>query len=69
MKYDVKSGKYVVQKFVKDHSCPMTDKEHVLFLRSHRNIADRDVAQAKSLHGIGVRITQIMKLFMLQSGG
>lgn len=33
----------------------MTDEEHVPFLRLHRNITDGDVAQAKILHGIGVR--------------
>ncbi|KAI5668436.1 hypothetical protein M9H77_18289 [Catharanthus roseus] len=50
-----------------EYNHPFTLQEHVPFLRSHRRVKG-DIAQARTMHGIGIKITQITKLFVLQSG-
>ena len=69
IKYDPSSGKYLVREFVKEHSHPLASQGHVQFLRAHRKVTEADVAQARTMQGVGIKTSQIMKLFVLQSGG
>lgn len=54
---------------MKEHNHTIALAEHVLFLRSHRNISDEDISAAQMMESTGIKTSQIMKLFVKQSGG
>ncbi|KAI5675483.1 hypothetical protein M9H77_06433 [Catharanthus roseus] len=69
VRYDCITKKYIVAKFVRENNRVMTTHEHVLFLRSDRNVTEGDLEQTRTLQGVGEGTSQIMKLFVLQEGG
>ena len=69
VKYDRKTGKWVVKDFVNDHNHPLVKPCGVPFLRSHRGVKSPDRAQATSLRNVGIRTSQIRDFMLQQSGG
>lgn len=49
IKYDVKSKKYVVTEFVKEHNHLFPAQIHVPFLRLHRKILDVDATKVRTM--------------------
>ncbi|KAI5652847.1 hypothetical protein M9H77_30034 [Catharanthus roseus] len=67
-KYDCKSKKFVVTEFVREQNYLLSSHEHVPFLRSHKKVSKGDLVQARTLQGVSVGTSQIMKVFVLQEG-
>lgn len=69
VRYDCKIKKYIVAEFVREHNHTMIIREHITFLRSHRNVIEGDLAQVRTFQSIGEGTSQIMKSFVFQEGG
>lgn len=54
---------------MKEHNYPLSFSEEAQFLQSLKNMRNADTAHVGTMQGIGIRTSQIMKLFVLQSGG
>ncbi|CAL5359008.1 unnamed protein product [Camellia sinensis] len=68
IRYNLDVGKYIVTHFNMEHNHPLATSPCVPFLRSHRFVKIPDKAQVKTLHGVGVKTSQIMDLLVQQSG-
>lgn len=67
--YDPKPQKYIIRKFVREYNHSLSSQDKVQFLRSHINISEGEIMQARTMQGLGMKMSQIMKMFILQSGG
>ena len=52
-----------------DHNHQLANQEFVQFLRSHRSVNTADLEHAILMHGVGIRIPQIVDLQAYQVGG
>ncbi|XP_027177588.1 protein FAR1-RELATED SEQUENCE 5-like [Coffea eugenioides] len=52
-----------------DHNYQLANQEFVQFLRSHRSVNPADLEHAILMHGVGIRIPQIVDLQAYQAGG
>ena len=67
--YDKLKWKYVVIKFIIEHTHPLVEMYETQFLRSHRVVNDVDLAHAKALRQVGVKVCQFMNYKSDQVGG
>ncbi|ESR36841.1 hypothetical protein CICLE_v10029941mg, partial [Citrus x clementina] len=58
--YDKLKGKYVVTKLVVKHTHPLVELHETQFLRSQRVVNDVDLAHAKALRQVRVKVCQFM---------
>ncbi|XP_071923050.1 protein FAR1-RELATED SEQUENCE 5-like [Coffea arabica] len=69
VRLSVEEDKYVVSNIVMRHNHKLASPTSTKFLKSHRHISEADYAQAHVLRRVGMKTSQIMKLFVLQCGG
>ncbi|XP_024039414.1 protein FAR1-RELATED SEQUENCE 5-like [Citrus clementina] len=67
--YDKFKGKYVVTKFVFEHTHRLVEPHETQFLRLHRLVNEADLAHAKALRQVGVKVCQLMNYKSDQAGG
>ncbi|XP_052296958.1 protein FAR1-RELATED SEQUENCE 5-like [Citrus sinensis] len=67
--YDKLKGKYVVTKFVFEHTYLLVELHETQFLRSHRLVNEADLAHAKALRQVGVKVCQFMNYKSDHAGG
>ena len=67
--YNNSVGKYVVSKFIDEHTHLLATPYETQFLRSHRNVNDSDFTHAKALQHVGVKVCQFMDYKSDQVGG
>ena len=58
--YDKLKGKYVLTKFVVEHTHPLIELHETQFLHSHKVVNDVDLAHAKALRQVRVKVCQFM---------
>ena len=58
--YDKLKGKYVLTKFVVEHTHPLIELHETQFLHSHKVVNDVDLAHAKALRQVGEKVCQFM---------
>ncbi|XP_027171783.1 protein FAR1-RELATED SEQUENCE 5-like [Coffea eugenioides] len=61
--------KFTIKRFNMDHNHQLANPEFVQFLRSHRSVNPADLEHAILMHGVGIRIPQIVDLQAYQAGG
>ncbi|XP_062118349.1 protein FAR1-RELATED SEQUENCE 5-like [Humulus lupulus] len=61
--------KWIVNKFVHNHSHPLLSQNHIAFLRSHRKVPDGTLEQARCMRKSGIQTCKIMSFMALQHGG
>ena len=69
IRFERKSGEWVVGEFKREHNHDLVPQFETQFLRSHRTIKDSDKAQIIAMHGVGVKANQIMDHMIQQAGG
>ena len=67
--YDKLKGKYVVTKFIFEHTHRLVEPHETQFLHSHRHVNEVDLAHAKALRQVGVKVCQFMNYKSDQAGG
>ena len=67
--YNKLKGKYVVTKFIFQHTHRLVEPHETQFLRSHRLVNDADLAHAKALRQVEVKVCQFMNYKSDQAGG
>lgn len=65
--YDQKRKLYVVMEFVKEHNNQIVTQIEMRFLRSSTNVPDADIEHARAMHGLRIRTSQEIKMFVLQA--
>ncbi len=61
-------GKYVVTKFIVEHTHRLVEPHETQFFRSHRLVYDGDLAHTKALKQVGVNVCQFMNYKSNQAG-
>ena len=69
LKFDGKTGLWVVESFRDTHNHVLARQDEVPFLWSHRKINDSQRAEILSLGNMGLRKHEIMRSFITKSGG
>ena len=67
--YDKLKGKYVVTKFVFEHTHGLVEPHETQFLRSYRLVNEAYLGHAKALRHVGVKVCQFMNYKSDQAGG
>ncbi|KAL6200347.1 hypothetical protein ACLB2K_030129 [Fragaria x ananassa] len=69
VRYCSEKGMYCVRHFFYKHSHEFTQPNEVHFLRSNRNVEDKDVAQVQWLRGAQVHTSRAFEKLVEQAGG
>ena len=69
MNYDKLKGKYVVTKFVFDHTHRLVEPHETQFIRLHKLVDEADLAHAKALRQVRMKVGQFMNYKSDQAGG
>ena len=65
----IDSDSWVCSYFMADHNHELTPQQHVQFIPSHRRVSSPELAEASTLHKVGVTPSQIHEYMVERSGG
>ena len=63
------SQTWVCSNFMADHNHELTPQQHVQFIPSHRRVSSPELAEASTLHKVGVTASQIHEFMVERLGG